>query len=252
MRVPVSQAAVLESLSIVVPAYNESARLPASLRTVCDWMTERGVQGEIIVVDDGSKDDTVALASAFAHADDRVSVVCQPANRGKGAAVRRGVEVARERWVLFTDADLSTPIEEVEKLAEAAAAGADVVIGSRDVSDSQIEQHQPWYREAMGRTFNRIVQTLAVPGITDTQCGFKLFSREAARRCFGHQTIDRFAFDVEVLFLARHFGYRIAEVGVRWRNDERTTVDPVRDAARMFVDVARIRLRHRGLSPTAR
>ena len=165
--------------------------------------------------------------------------------------MRRGVEVSREAWVLFTDADLSTPIEDVARLARAADLGAEVVIGSRDVSDSDIEQHQPWYREAMGRTFNRIVQTLAVPGLKDTQCGFKLFSREAARRCFRHMVIERFAFDVEVLFLARRFGYDVVEVGVRWRNDERSTVDPLRDSTRMFMDVMRIRLHHRGLARNA-
>lgn len=238
---------VYDSLSIVIPAYNEADRLPQSLARVLAWMTDADVQGEVIVVDDGSRDNTAALAEALAATEPRLSVLRQPENRGKGAAVRRGVEVSREAWVLFTDADLSTPIEDVARLARAADAGAEVIIGSRDVSESDIEQHQPWYREAMGRTFNRIVQTLAVPGLKDTQCGFKLFSREAARRCFGHMVIERFAFDVEVLFLARRFGYTVAEVGVRWRNDERSTVDPLRDSTRMFFDVLRIRMHHRGL-----
>lgn len=242
---------VFDSLSIVIPAYNEADRLPASLRRVLAWMDEAKVAGEVIVVDDGSRDNTAALADAIAATDDRVSVVRQPKNQGKGAAVRRGVEVSREAWVLFSDADLSTPIEDVARLAHAVDGAAEVIIGSRDVQDSDIEQHQPWYREAMGRTFNRIVQMMAVPGVKDTQCGFKLFSREAARRCFGHMTIDRFAFDVEVLFLARRFGYTVVEVGVRWRNDERSTVDPLRDATRMFADVMRIRLRHRGLDSDA-
>ena len=242
---------VFDSLSIVIPAYNEADRLPASLERVLAWMDEADVAGEVIVVDDGSTDATVALAEAFTARDPRVSVIRQPGNRGKGAAVRRGVEVSREAWVLFTDADLSTPIEDAQRLAEVADTGVEVVIGSRDVQGSDIERHQPWYREAMGRTFNRIVQTLAVPGVKDTQCGFKLLSREAARRCFGHMTIERFAFDVEVLFLARRFGYQVVEVGVRWRNDDRSTVDPLRDSTRMFVDVLRIRLRHRGLDPAA-
>ncbi|MCO4759928.1 MAG: glycosyltransferase family 2 protein [Myxococcales bacterium] len=242
---------VLNSLSLVIPAYNEADRLPQSLRHILAWMDDTEVKGEVIVVDDGSTDATADLAEEIAASDPRVSVIRQPGNRGKGAAVRRGVEVSREAWILFSDADLSTPIEDVVRLAKVSDTGIEVVIGSRDVSDSQIEEHQPWYREAMGRTFNRIVQTFAVPGIKDTQCGFKLFSREAARRCFGHMTIERFAFDVEVLFLARRFGYEIAEVGVRWRNDDRSTVDPLRDATRMFSDVMRIRLRHRGLSPDA-
>ena len=247
----VQSCAPLRSLSIVIPAYNESARLPATLTRVVQWMNEAHITGEVIVVDDGSTDDTAALAEQMAATHPTVSVVRLPGNQGKGAAVRRGVEVATEAWVLFSDADLSTPIEEAERLASLADAGADVVIGSRDAKDSQIERHQPWYREAMGRTFNRIVQALAVRGFRDTQCGFKLFSREAARRCFGQMTIERFAFDVEVLYLAQRFGYRIEEVGVRWVNDERTTVDPLRDAAKMFVDVLKIRRRHRALDVTA-
>ncbi|HAN32705.1 MAG TPA: glycosyl transferase [Myxococcales bacterium] len=237
----------LRSLSIVIPAYNEAERLPASLTEITAWMRSHKVRGEIIVVDDGSSDETAALADQFAADHDNVQVVSLTQNKGKGAAVRRGVQMAQYEWVLFSDADLSTPIEEAQRLAEVASNGVEVVIGSRDVADSRIERHQPWYREAMGRTFNRIVQLLAIEGFRDTQCGFKLLSREAAQRCFGHMTIERFAFDVEVLYLAQRFGYRIEEVGVRWVNDERTTVDPLRDATKMFVDVLRIRRRHRNL-----
>lgn len=235
------------SLSIVIPAYNEAERLPASLRRVMQWLDESGWQAEVLVVDDGSSDQTVAVAEAFAEQDNRLRVLSLGRNRGKGAAVRHGVQAARCDLVLFSDADLSTPIEEVDKLAQAVADGADVAIGSRDVRDSHIEAHQPWYREAMGRTFNRIVQTLTLPGIKDTQCGFKLFTAPAAKAAFGHMSIEGFAFDVEVLFIARRLGFSIAEVGVRWINDERTTVDPVWDSARMLADVMRVRLRQRGL-----
>ena len=237
---------VLQSLSIVIPAYNEAQRLPASLKRVFAWLDEVGADAEVLVVDDGSRDATLQVARDLAGAEPRLRVFGLERNRGKGAAVRRGVEEAQRDWVLFSDADLSTPIEEVLRLAAAIEAGHEVAIGSRDVVESAIERHQPWYREAMGRTFNRIVQTLAMPGIRDTQCGFKLFSADAAKRSFARMTIEGFAFDVEVLFVARRLGYTIAEVGVRWINDERTTVDPIRDSARMLIDVARIRYRQRG------
>lgn len=236
---------MLESLSIIIPAYNEAARLPASLEAIRGWADVVGMPVEILVCDDGSDDETAAIVADAARADARVRLVALGRNRGKGAAVRHGVLRARHAWVLITDADLSTPIEETERLAAAALArGVAVVIGSRDVDDSAIEVHQPWYREAMGRTFNRIVQTLAVPGVRDTQCGFKLLRADVARAIFDRATVDGFAFDVELLMLARQQGQAIAEVGVRWRNDDRSTVDPLRDSAKMLADVVRLRLRH--------
>lgn len=237
---------VLRSLSIVVPAYNEAARLPGSVAQIFQWADGCAADVQLIIVDDGSSDDTVAIAQALAGGEPRIRVESLGRNRGKGAAVRRGVEVARRDYVLFSDADLSTPIEEVLRLAEAISLGADIAIGSRDVDGSNIERHQPWYREAMGRTFNRLVRALAVGGISDTQCGFKLFRRAAAQACFARMTIEGFAFDVEILYIARQLRFRIDEVGVRWINDERTTVDPVSDSARMLLDIARIRRRQRG------
>lgn len=240
-------ADVLESLTIVVPAYNEAARIGATLEQMLAWLDQHAPTAQIIVVDDGSRDDTAAVVRARAASEPRLRVERLPVNRGKGAAVRRGVELAQSEWLLFSDADLSTPIEELLKLRQAVGAGAQIAIASRDRPDSDITRHQPAYREAMGRTFNALVQAMALPGFADTQCGFKLFSTEAARRCFGRMTIERFAFDVEVLYIARKLGYRIAEVGVRWINDERTTVSPLRDASKMLIDIARIRYRHRGL-----
>lgn len=240
-------ADVLDSLTIVVPAYNEAARIGATLTQMLQWLDGHAPRAQIIVVDDGSRDDTTAVVRERAAGEPRLRVERLPVNRGKGAAVRRGVELAQSDWVLFSDADLSTPIEELLKLRKAIEAGADIAIASRDRPDSDITRHQPAYREAMGRTFNALVRAMALPGFSDTQCGFKLFSAEAARRCFGRMTIERFAFDVEVLFIAQRLGYRIAEVGVRWVNDERTTVSPLRDASRMLVDIARIRYRHRGI-----
>ena len=234
------------ALTIIVPSYNEAARLPATLRAIFAWADTNDMDVEVIVVDDGSVDDTVAIVRESARSERRLEVEPLGRNRGKGAAVRRGVELASKDFVLFTDADLSTPIEEVAALAAAIAVGADVAIGSRDVVSSNIERHQPWYREAMGRTFNRLVRALAVAGISDTQCGFKLFKSDVAKRCFARATIEGFAFDVEILYIARQLGYRIDEVGVRWINDERTTVNAVTDSARMLWDVARIRHRQRG------
>lgn len=237
---------MLESLSVVIPAYNEAERLPESLRAIRAWADVAGMPVEILVCDDGSTDETAELVRAAAREDERVRLVALGRNRGKGAAVRHGVLQARNAWVLISDADLSTPIEEAERLAAAVRArGAAVAIGSRDVDDSDIEVHQPWYREAMGRTFNRIVQALAVPGVHDTQCGFKLLRRDVAQAAFGRATVDGFAFDVELLMLVRRAGHEIVEVGVRWRNDDRSTVDPLRDSARMFGDVVRLRLLHR-------
>lgn len=239
--------AVSNSLTIVVPAYNEAARIAPGLRTLCAWAAEHAPGCEIIVVDDGSRDDTRAIVAGIAAEEGRVRLESLPVNRGKGAAVRRGVELAQRAWILLCDADLSTPIGEIDKLAAAAAAGADIAIASRDLPTSDIARHQPAYREALGRAFNGAVRALVLPGLKDTQCGFKLFESAAARRVFARMTIERFAFDVEVLYIARRLGYRIAEVGVRWVDDARSTVDPWRDGMRMVQDIARIRLRHRGL-----
>lgn len=237
--------AILDSLTIVVPAYNEAARIGASLDRLFVWLDAHAPRTQVVVVDDGSRDDTAALVAERARSEPRLRIERLAHNRGKGAAVRRGVELADTAWILFSDADLSTPIEELAKLMAAIERGADIAIASRDRPDSDIERHQPAYREAMGRTFNGLVRALALPGFADTQCGFKLFSARAAKACFGRQTIERFAFDVEVLYIARQLGFRIDEVGVRWVNDERTTVSPVKDAAKMLWDIAKIRFRHR-------
>lgn len=240
-------AAVLDSLTIVMPAFQEEARIGPSLDTLFAWLDQHAPRAEVVVVDDGSRDGTAEVVQARAAREPRLRLASLERNRGKGAAVRRGVELARGEWILLSDADLSTPLTELPKLVAAVQAGADIAIGSRDVRDSHIVRHQPAYRELMGRVFNQIVQAAALPGLRDTQCGFKLFAAHAARACFARQTIERFAFDVEVLYVARRLGYRIAEVGVVWVNDERSTVRPLRDASRMFADVVRIRRRHRGV-----
>ncbi|MDX2177751.1 MAG: glycosyltransferase family 2 protein [Candidatus Sumerlaeia bacterium] len=229
-------------LSVVIPAYNEESRLPATIRAVEKYLADRGGAWELIVVDDGSRDGTVAAAEgAFSSPGSRV--LRNPANMGKGASVKNGMLAARGRLRLFSDADLSTPIEEFEKLAKALEGGAQVAIGSRAMAESRLEKRQPIHRETMGRVFNLIVRAVALGGIKDTQCGFKLFTAEAARAVFPRQRLNGFSFDVETLVLARKLGFRIAEVPVRWIDSPNSRVSPVRDSLRMFADVVRIRFR---------
>lgn len=233
----------MRSLSIVVPAYNEQARLPATLERIDQYLAQRGFEdAEIIVVDDGSTDCTAELAARFAAGRPSVVVLRNERNMGKGYSVRRGMLAARCEWVLFTDADLSAPIEELERLERAVEANrADGAIGSRALDRSLIEVHQSWFREQAGRLFNLAVRLFAWLPYRDTQCGFKLFSRQAAQAIFSRQRISGFGFDVEVLFVARKLGYRILEVPVRWRHSEGTKVHLLRDAVRMFLDLLRIR-----------
>lgn len=233
----------MPSLSVVVPAFNESARIGLTLRRILDYLAVHWPDGELLVVDDGSRDDTAALVSDLARAEPRLRLVELDRNRGKGAAVRRGMLEATGEWRLFSDADLSTPIEEVEKLLFHARAGADVVIGSRGLVESEIRTRQPLPRELMGRTFNLIVRQLLLGGFKDTQCGFKLFRGTVAEELFGAQTVEGFAFDVEVLLLAKERGLRIAEVPVVWYHAPHSKVSPVVDASRMLRDLVELRAR---------
>jgi dolichyl-phosphate beta-glucosyltransferase len=230
------------ALSIVIPAYNEERRLGATLQAVLAYCAKRRLRSEVLVVDDGSKDGTCALALALAKKHKSLRLLAQPQNWGKGAAVKAGVLAARGAQVLFTDADLSTPIEELAPLQAALRQGADIAIGSRAIDRSRISVRQPFYREAGGRVFNQAVQLLSVRGIQDTQCGFKLLKRGPGQRLFTLQQVPRFGFDVELLYLARKAGYRIAELPVRWVNSPESKVRPVRDGLRTFFDLALIRL----------
>jgi dolichyl-phosphate beta-glucosyltransferase len=225
-------------LSVVIPAYNEALRLPATLARVRAHLAGRGVPHEIVVVDDGSSDATAEVARA---AGETVRVLRHEPNRGKGYAVRRGMLAAAGERRLMTDADLSTPIEELVKLEAAIDRGFDVAIGSRAVAGATIEVHQPAYREAIGRLFNVLVQALLLPGLADTQCGFKLFTAGAAEAAFGACHLDGFSFDAEALYVARRRGLRIAEVPVVWRNDAATRVGLGAGGA-AFADLVRIRL----------
>lgn len=237
---PADAHATRPSSSVVIPAYNEEKRLGPSLDRIVEYFSGRDGAFEVLVVDDGSRDGTAALAEGYA--DRGVRLLKNPGNRGKGYSVRHGVLEAQNDYVLFSDADLSTPIEEYDKLVDALASGPfDVAIGSRAVSGSNVEVSQPFYRVAMGKTFNLLVRTIALGGISDTQCGFKLFKREAGHQIFRRQRLDGFGFDVEALFIAKRLGFRIAEVPVRWIDDPDTKVSAVRDSARMFGDLFRVR-----------
>lgn len=229
-------------LSIVIPAYNESRRLGPTLRRVVDYLRQKNVPYEVLVVDDGSSDDTSEVARQYEA--EGVRVLRQEVNRGKGAVLKVGVLASRGKEVLLVDADLSTPIEDLEKL-QPRLADAQVVLGSRAVADSDILQHQPFYRETMGRIFNLIVQIMGVRGLRDTQCGFKLLQGDVARRLFAELQIERFAYDVELVWLARRHGYRVVEVGVRWADSPASKVNPLTDSMRMFWDVMALRWRHR-------
>ncbi|MBM3493052.1 MAG: glycosyltransferase family 2 protein [Armatimonadetes bacterium] len=231
--------AIPPHLSVIVPAYNEAVRIGASLERMEAYFGEQPYTTEIVVVDDGSTDSTARIVSGMAGA--RTRLLQYGANRGKGFAVRHGMTHCDGALALFSDADLATPIEEVEKLFAAIEAGADVAIGSRDLPGSRLERRQSPIREMGGKLFNRFVQALAVPGIHDTQCGFKLFTRDASLAVFGMCLIDNFSFDVEALFIARRLGYRIAEVPVRWRHQEGSKVRLWRDAPRMVRTLFRIR-----------
>ncbi|MGQ9524805.1 MAG: dolichyl-phosphate beta-glucosyltransferase [Armatimonadota bacterium] len=231
-------------LSVVIPAYNEERRLPRSLEAIWAFVKCQPYTWEIVISDDGSRDATVKIARQFGEGKP-VRILSDGENRGKGWAVRRGMLSARGHNVLFTDADLATPIEEVGKLLAAREEGYDVAIASRGLRDSVLEVREPWYRELLGRAGNILIQAVAVPGIWDTQCGFKLFSREACRDVFSRSVIDSICLDVELLFLARRMGYRIKEVPVRWRHDPDSRMRLVRESYRMLRDLARLRFVHR-------
>jgi dolichyl-phosphate beta-glucosyltransferase len=232
------------ALSIVIPAYDEARRIGPTLDATCAYLDARGLDDgsvEVLVVDDGSRDETASIVEGRSMRDERVQLVRMSANRGKGAAVREGMLRSRGERALFMDADLATPIEELTKLERALDGGADVAIGSRALAASRIEVRQHPTREAMGKAFNLLVRTLAMSGIRDTQCGFKLFTRPAADALFGEARVDRFAFDVEVLLLARG-RFRVVEVPVVWRHIEQSKISPLRDAARMAFDLVKIRV----------
>lgn len=231
----------LQSLSIVLPAYNEENRLPNSLDTILAYIADRYDFIEVIVVDDGSRDGTAECVREYARTHPAVRLLQNPGNRGKGYAVRNGMLSARGDWILFTDADLSSPIEEVAKLFAAATHdNAKVAIGSRALDRSLIGVHQPASREYAGRIFNFMMRAITGLPFLDTQCGFKLYQAEVAQRIFSKQQLDGFGFDVEDLFIAKQLAVKVVEVPVRWNNVEGTKVS-LWNGVDSFLDPLRIR-----------
>jgi glycosyltransferase involved in cell wall biosynthesis len=227
-------------LSIIIPSYNEESRLPATLERIAAYLQTCGRRAEVLVVDDGSKDRTAQVAESFRAKIPTLRVISNGVNRGKGFSVRHGMQEARSRIALFTDADLSAPIEEADKLIDALES-CDVAIGSRAADRSLITVHESPFREFAGIIFNKIVRIILWLPFVDTQCGFKAFRRERCGIIFEQQTIERFGFDPELLYLARHHGLRVVEIPVRWGHSPATKVSMLHDSVQMFIDVFTIR-----------
>jgi glycosyltransferase involved in cell wall biosynthesis len=227
-------------LSIVIPSYNEELRLPVTLERIAAYLPHLARDTEILVVDDGSKDRTAAVAESFRETIPSLRVVPNGVNRGKGFSVRHGMMEAQGQYVLFTDADLSAPIKEAPKLLKALET-YDVAIGSRALDRSLITIHESRFREFAGIVFNTIVRIILRLPFVDTQCGFKAFRRERCRILFEQQRIERFGFDPELLYLARHHGLKVQEIPVQWGHSPATKVNMLRDSLQMFLDVFTIR-----------
>jgi len=227
--------------SIIIPAYDESARLGSTLEKVLAFVSERGWDAEVIAVDDGSRDDTAEIILGYSRKDSRLRLLQNPGNRGKGYSVRNGMLQAQGDILLFSDADLSSPIEEADKLVAAIAEGADIAIGSRWLLSDLQTQRQPPYRQLFGRIFNLLLRITLGLNFKDTQCGFKAFTRRAAMAIFPLQQIERWGFDPELLYLAKQFGFRVAEIPVKWAHREGTRIDPLRDGPKMLLEMLRIR-----------
>lgn len=226
-------------VSIVIPAYNEAGRLPPTLEHIEAYLRRTGLPAEVIVADDGSSDQTAAVVESHAARWPQLRLV-RGHHAGKGAAVQLGMAAAAGRLRVFSDADLSVPIEELDKLLRPLRAGAGVAIASRALRESQVELHQPWYRETMGKIFNKLVRIFVLGGVKDTQCGFKAFTGEVADRVFPPLQTAGFGFDVEVLYRAQHAGYRIVEVPTRWINSPLSRVHPIRHSLAMFLELLAI------------
>jgi len=232
-------------LSIIIPAYNEEKRLGDSLEKIYNFLKDKNFNYEIIVIDDNSTDSTSKVASlSILNQNNRMKILNNPKNTGKGYSIKRGIMEAKGEYILFSDADLSTPIEEIEKLLPIVQSEYDIAIGSRGISGAEIKIHQPFYREYMGKIFNKLVHIFAIKGIKDTQCGFKLFKRSAAKTIAPKLKINGFAFDVEMLYLAEKLGFKIKEVPVIWINSFTSKVNPLYDSLKMFIELLNIRRLH--------
>lgn len=228
------------ALSLVIPAYNEQARLPYTLSQIETYVCREGLDCEVIVVDNGSRDATSAVVQQASHRFSALRLL-RTDRRGKGRAVRTGMLAAEGAVVIFADADLSWEVQDLSRFVALVDEGTPIVIGSREGVGAR-RVGEPIYRHLMGRVFNRVVQALAVPGIEDSQCGFKAFRADAARAVFSRQRIDGFGFDVEVLYLARRLGFALQVVPLHWEHKENSRVAPVRDTLLMLADVLRVRL----------
>jgi dolichyl-phosphate beta-glucosyltransferase len=232
-----------EVLSVVIPAYNEAARILPTLRRIDEYCRSHFERFEIIAVDDGSVDNTRDLILAE---KDKIEVLRYEGyniNRGKGHAIKHGVSICKGDIILVSDADLSTPIEEIEKLLADYDLGYDVIIGSRSLKESDIAVRQPWWRVLMGKTFNIFVRALFSMDYKDTQCGFKLFRGKVIRKIFQDASVDRFAYDVEIIYRGQRAGLKIKEVPIRWLNSPASKVNPVKDSFQMLKDLIKMRLR---------
>jgi dolichyl-phosphate beta-glucosyltransferase len=227
--------------SIVIPAYNESGRILATLESVVGCIRARGWRAEVLVVNDGSTDRTAEIVRDFQAGAPEVTLIENPGNRGKGYSVRAGMLQGAADLVMFTDSDLSAPIEEAERLFAAIAAGADIAIGSRWLESGRQTHRQPLYRQIFGRCFNAVTRLIMGLPFADTQCGFKAFTRSAAHTVFQLQTIERWGFDPEILFIALKRGYRVVEVPVSWAHDARSRMSYLRDGMQMLKEIAIIR-----------
>ena len=231
-------------LSIIIPAYNESHRIAFAIEKVNSYLESKDIESEIIVVDDGSKDETLEIAKSLRNKIPRLKVLNNEYNRGKGYAVKKGILSGSGDTLLFLDADLSTPIEETDKFLNEVER-YDVLVGSRKVKGANVVIKQPWHRVFLGGCFSLIIRHLFnIDEIDDTQCGFKMFTKEAAQKIFSNLTIERFSFDVEVLYLAYCFDFRVKQLPVTWYNNSKSSVEPLRDGLRMIIDAARIKLNH--------
>lgn len=230
-----------KSISIVIPAYNEAERIGPTIETIHDYFRKKPQAFDIIVINDGSRDNTANIVLDLAKEIRNVILLDIPINQGKGFAARKGMIHAAHDLILLTDADLSTPVDEFEKLVPWMRKGYDIVIGSRGMKESEITLRQPWYRRIMGKAFNLLVRTLIVNDFKDTQCGFKLFRRGAAARIFRASKINGFAFDVEILLIAKKMGYKTKEVPIRWIDSPRSRVNPLRDPVKMLLDLLRVK-----------
>ena len=234
-------------LSVVIPAYNEEDRLGITLSRIHSYLNTKEYKYEVIVVDDGSSNNKtreIALASSLKSAGS-LKLLSNRRNRGKGFSVRKGIIAANGEYILFSDADLSTPIQELDKLLEYTKTDYDIAIGSRSITGSDVRVHQPFCRETMGRVFNLIVQTLVIKGIVDTQCGFKLLKSNIAKEIAAKMQIDGFSFDVEMLYLAKRMGCKIREVPITWVNSPLSKVNPIKDSFKMFLDILYIKRLHK-------